>query len=182
MKILIAEDDALSRWYLENLLINWGHEVTACENGGDAWKHYLAGDYHLIISDWAMPEMDGVELCRRIRARNDQSYFILLSSKVGQMGAGEQSDAGVDVYLSKPLNAEELKERMRMAEFLFALRSGAENVHALLPLCAWCRKSRISEDVWLEVEALASDAFFTYSICPECSRQLKVARTSGKSD
>lgn len=182
MKILIAEDDALSRWYLKNMLIDWGYEVTACENGGDAWKHYMAGDYHLIISDWAMPEMDGVELCHRIRARNDQCYFILLSSRVGQTGFAEEPDAGIDVYLSKPLNTDELKSQMRMAEFLFALRSGAKNVQALLPMCAWCRKARIGKNLWREIESLAPDAFFTYSICPDCSRQLKVARKSNGAD
>lgn len=184
MKILIAEDDALPRWYLKSLLINWGYEVMECENGSDAWQTYLAGDYQLVISDWAMPEMDGVELCRRIRAakRNDRCYFILLSSRVGQTGFTEELDAGIDVYLSKPLNAEVLKSQMRMAEFLFALRSGAKNVQALLPMCAWCRKSRIGEDIWLEVETLALDAFFTYSICPDCSHQLKAARKSNGTD
>lgn len=182
MKILIAEDDALSRWHLKNLLIDWGYEVTECENGSDAWRHYLAGDYNLVISDWAMPEMDGVELCRRIHAQKDQCYFILLSSRVGQRGFTEEADAGIDVYLSKPLNSDELKIQMRKAEFLFALRSEAENVQTLLPTCAWCRKSRIGEDIWIEVESLAPDAFFTYSICPDCSHQLKAAHKSNGTD
>ncbi|GEM_PF-2190775 len=182
MKILIAEDDTLSRLYLKSLLATWGHEVTECENGGIAWESYLAGDHHLIISDWAMPEIDGVEFCRRIRARNDRCYFILLSSKVGQTGLAQELDAGIDVYMRKPLNSDELKGQLRKAEFLFALRSGAENVQAILPTCAWCRKSRIGEDIWVEVESLAPDAFFTYSICPHCSHQLKAARKSNGTD
>jgi CheY-like chemotaxis protein len=173
MKILIAEDDALSRLYLKNLLINWDYEVTECENGAQAWEQCMASDYPLIISDWSMPELDGVELCRRIRALNDQCYFILLSTRVGRSGLGQEFDAGIDAYMSKPLDADELKSHLRMAEFLFSLRSGVKSVQALLPTCAWCRKSRISEDTWLEVNRLAFDASFTYSICPDCSLELK---------
>ncbi|MEW6208939.1 MAG: response regulator [Acidobacteriota bacterium] len=178
MKVLIAEDDSLSRWYLKNILIDWGYEVTACENGKDAWKNYLAGDYHLVISDWAMPEIDGVELCRRIRASNNPCYFVLLSSRVGQAGFAEDLDVGIDVYLSKPLNAHDLKSQVRMAELLFEFPSQSESEQALLPMCAWCRKARVSQSVWREIESSTTDDFFTYSICPDCSRQLKVARKS----
>jgi CheY-like chemotaxis protein len=178
MKVLIAEDDSLSRWYLKNILIDWGYEVTACENGSDAWKSYLAGDYHLVISDWAMPEIDGIELCRKIRARNDPCYFVLLSSRVGQTGFTEDPDAGIDVYLSKPLNSHDLKSQVRMAELLFEPHSEDESEQSLLPLCAWCRRARVSKSVWRQIESPTSDDFFTYSICPDCSRQLKVASKS----
>ena len=183
MKVLIAEDDALSRWYLDNVLSSWGYEVTACENGGDAWNCYLRDDFNLIISDWAMPVMDGIELCRRIRMSNlsDQCYFILLSSRIGKAGFVQDSADGVDVYMSKPVDAVQLKNHLKMAEFLLDLRAG-KSLQRLLPMCSWCKKTRIDDDLWCEVDELLAEGHFTYSICPECSRQLKVARAGSRAE
>jgi len=68
MKVLIAEDEALARRLLQNYLERWGHEVVAAQNGAEAWQLFAAGEFSIVISDWIMPELDGVELIRRIRA------------------------------------------------------------------------------------------------------------------
>jgi CheY-like chemotaxis protein len=178
MKVLVVEDDALSRWYLNNVLADWGYEVTACENGSQGWKAFTNEEYQLVISDWAMPEMDGIELCRRLRAAepSDGCYFILLSSKVGKGGFVQETEAGVDVYLSKPVDRDQLKYHLKVAEFLLRLRSECETTGRLLPMCAWCRKARIDEDIWFDVQDAIAESRFTYSICPECSTHLKVTR------
>ncbi len=175
MKVLIAEDDAPSRVYLENLLSDWGYEATACETGAQAWERYLAGGFRLVISERLMPEINGTELCRKIRADSDEHcYFILLSASFDKIDFAQEIDSGVDVLLTKPLDAEDLKRHLKVVESLLALRSGAE---CLLPLCAWCRRTRIGEDLWLRLDN-DPDSDFTYSICPHCSGNLRSMRKS----
>ena len=169
MNVLIVEDDALTRTYLKNLLSDWGYEATVCETGSQAWELYLAGGFHLVISDRAMAESNGLELCRRIRASRcvEHCYFILLSAARDNLA--QELDSGVDILLDKPLDAGELKRHLKVVESLLALRSGEGN---LLPLCAWCRRTRIGEDLWLSLDTdTRSD--FTYSICPHCSSDLR---------
>jgi len=80
MKVLIAEDEVVSRRLLQNYLERWGHEVVAAQNGAEAWRLFQAGEFPIVISDWMMPEMDGLELIRYIRAcrRPGYVYAILL--------------------------------------------------------------------------------------------------------
>lgn len=179
MKVLIVEDDAISRWHLENLLAEWGYDVTACEDGSKAWALYESSDFRLVISDWMMPETDGVELCRRIREarRGQYCYFLLLSTRAGLDGLLKEVNAEVDDFLNKPLEAEELRSRLRVAEQVLALHSMAERQREVTPICAWCRRVRITESDWHEAEDYANSATelsYTYSICPDCSQKLVV--------
>lgn len=171
MKVLIAEDDAPSRLYLENLLSDWGYEATVCETGTKAWERYLADRFHLVISERMMPEINGTELCRKIRAAclDEHCYFILLSARTGRNDFAQEIDSGIDVLLSKPIDAEELKRHLKIVESLLTLRSGKDT---LLPLCAWCRRTRIGEDLWLPLDN-DPESDFTYSICPHCSGNLR---------
>lgn len=179
MKVLIVEDDSISRWHLQNMLAQWGYDVTACENGSKAWSLYESNDFRLVISDWMMPETDGIELCRRIRqsSRSQYCYFLLLSTKAGLDGLIKNLDTQVDDYLNKPLEAEELKSRLHIAEQVLALHSLSESQREITPICAWCRKIRITESEWSSAkEDVTSDSHFsyTYSICPSCSQKLLV--------
>jgi len=123
MKILIAEDDTISRYFLEKTLQQMGHQVTAAKDGGEAWKAFLAGDYPMIISDWMMPEIDGIELCRRIRRQNKSySYFMMLTARTSKTDFLDAMTAGADDYLTKPLDADEIAVRIRMAERIIALK------------------------------------------------------------
>lgn len=119
MKVLIAEDDPISRRVLEEFLKKWGHQVVAVANGGDAWAQLAAEDApRMAILDWMMPELEGIEICRRVRARPDRAYtFLILLTAHGQrqsLLAGLQ--AGADDYLSKPFDAEELRARLEVGE------------------------------------------------------------------
>lgn len=177
MKVLVVEDDAISRWHLESMLAQWGYEVTACENGSKAWSLYESNDFRLVISDWMMPETDGIELCRKIRRarRNPYCYFLLLSTNRSLDGSLKEIDVEVDDFLNKPLNADELKSRLRVAEQVLALHSMSERQHEVTPICAWCRRIRITESDWREAEAYSDSEYsYTYSICPECSQKLLV--------
>ncbi len=123
MKVLIAEDDPVSRLLLQNHLVHWGHEVTAAEGGGQAWQLFLAGNFPLVISDWVMPEMDGVELVRRIRTcqRPGYVYVILLTAKARKEDVVQGMEAGADDFVTKPFDREELRVRLRAGERIIEL-------------------------------------------------------------
>jgi len=119
MKILIAEDDPVSRRILEEFLRKWGHQVVAVTNGADAWALLEAEDSpRMAILDWMMPEIEGVEICRRVRALSDRAYtFLVLLTAHGQKHSLLSGlKAGADDYLSKPFNAEELGARLQVGE------------------------------------------------------------------
>jgi DNA-binding response OmpR family regulator len=185
MKILIAEDDAVSRRILEKVLINWGHAVTACEGGAEAWGHLEKGEFRLIISDWMMPEFDGLELCRRVRSqkRKEYCYFILLTARTGHQNYMEGMDAGADDYLTKPFNFDELKARLRVAERILSLQSDIQTLRTILPICAWCKKIRDDSTLWQSVEEYLTshtDADLSHSICPECFEKQVAGLTGGQ--
>src|SRR5215470_1779669 len=104
MNILVAEDDPVSRRYVEFLLRKQGHQVTVCENGALAWEAYQKGDYRVVISDWMMPHSDGLELCRNIRTLNRPGYcyFIMATAKADKGDVLTAITAGADDYIMKP--------------------------------------------------------------------------------
>lgn len=116
MKILIAEDSAVSLRVVETKLTKWGHEVLSANNGTEAWEILQANDAPpLAILDWMMPGIDGVELCRRVRERTNQlyTYIILLTAKDRKEDVVKAMNAGADDYVIKPPDPSELQARIR---------------------------------------------------------------------
>jgi len=125
MKILIAEDDRISRRLLEASLIKQGYEVVIATNGLDAWEILRGLDApRLAILDWMMPGMDGVQICRQVRARVQEqyTYIILLTAKNRKQDLIEGFDAGADDYITKPFDGQELKARLHSAERILDLQ------------------------------------------------------------
>ena len=116
MKILIADDSIVSRHLLDATLRKWGYEVVLASDGNEAWE-ILQGKHAppLAILDWMMPEMTGVEVCRRVRnqAREPYTYILLLTSKNLKEDLIEGMEAGADDYITKPFDQHELKVRLR---------------------------------------------------------------------
>ena len=115
MRVLVAEDDAVSLLILRRAVEKLGHECLTAENGERAWQIYKENtDVDVIISDWMMPDVDGLELCRRIRAdgRDGYTYFIFLTALGDNDHLLMGFEAGADDYLSKPLDREELQVRL----------------------------------------------------------------------
>jgi sigma-B regulation protein RsbU (phosphoserine phosphatase) len=123
MKVLIAEDDPISLEVLQSYLERWGHDVVAAEDGAAAWRLFEADDISLVISDWMMPNMDGLELVRRIRAasRSGYVYVILLTAKSRKEDIVRGMEAGADDFLVKPFDREELRVRLRAGERIVML-------------------------------------------------------------
>jgi len=125
MRILIAEDDAVSRRLLEAHLKRWGYEVIAAHNGSEAWQILNSPDApRLAILDWMMPGLDGIELCRRVRQQGGEpyTYIILLTALAGEENLCAGMDAGADDYLTKPLKVNELQVRLRAGRRIVELQ------------------------------------------------------------
>ena len=124
MKILIAEDDTISRRLLESFLRKWGYDVLVASDGAEAWKAMQEPEApNLVISDWMMPNMDGLELCGNIRAmeKSGYTYFIILTAKGRKEDVIEGLEAGADDFLIKPFDQEELKYRVKIGERIIRL-------------------------------------------------------------
>ena len=135
MKILIAEDETVSRRLLQSLLTQWGHEVVQASDGDEAWRLFERDDFPIVISDWMMPKVDGLELIRRIRAqeRTKFVYTILLTGRSDTRDIVVGMEAGADDFVSKPFDYDELRVRLREGERTIRLeRSLAERNRVLL--------------------------------------------------
>jgi len=117
MKIMIAEDDVISRRLLENALTKWGFEVIAVADGQSAWEVFQDEDApRIAIMDWMLPELDGIEVCRRIRAAETSSstYIILLTSRSDKQDIINGLGAGANDYIVKPFDQDELHARVEV--------------------------------------------------------------------
>lgn len=123
IKILIAEDNTVSRRLLEKRTTEWGYTVLTTGDGREAWDAFLANDVGIAILDWLMPEISGIELCRRIRNHptGKYTYIILLTSKTEQDDVKEGFLAGADDYITKPFSHPELKARLNTGKRIIDL-------------------------------------------------------------
>ncbi len=114
MRILIVEDDRVSRTILHRTIEKFGHECLVAKDGAQAWAIFQSTAVDVVISDWMMPDVDGIELCRRIRAssREDYVYFIFLTAQADKECLLLGMRAGADDYLTKPLDVDELQVRL----------------------------------------------------------------------
>ncbi|MEN9401596.1 MAG: Response regulator MprA [Verrucomicrobiota bacterium] len=179
MKILIVEDDAIAGAVLEASLKALGHEVELVVNGTDGWNRFRGETRRLVISDWKMPGLDGLELCRRIRERGgDYTYFILLSNLANSAENLDQAmAAGADDFLSKPVKTSELKARLHVAERILNYATQVRQLQEIIPICGYCRKMRDDKNYWSQVEEYISKqtgSEFSHGVCPDCYQRVLV--------
>jgi len=173
MKILLVEDDAVTRRLLHAILTAQGHDVTEAENGNDAWGAWQLSAPRVVVADWVMPEMDGLDLCRKIRAvvGRPYTYFILQTARGGRASLREAMDAGVDDFIPKPAGAEELGTRLRVAGRILGLQAELLALEGLLSVCSYCKRLRATDGSWGSLERYIeqhSTAEFSHGVCPEC--------------
>lgn len=189
MRILIADDDDVTRLELKTLLTRQGHEVVAVSDGTQAWEilQDAANTPRLAVLDWLMGEMDGVEVCRRVRQRPNPRnvYLILLTSHGDKEHILAGLEAGANDYVTKPFDRDELLARIRMGADMIGLQvelaarvseleealSREKHLQGLLPICSYCKCIRDDKNYWQQVETYVrshSDAQFTHSVCPSC--------------
>jgi DNA-binding response OmpR family regulator len=194
VKVLVADDDRIAATVLSQTLRQWEFDVTVVSDGAEALRHLLAQGSvpTLAILDWMMPNVEGAEVCRRIRLEMPLAnmYLMLLTSleSKGHVIAG--LSAGADDYLVKPFDPDDLRARInvgmrvlslqeRLAERVTELQDALANVkvlHGLLPICSYCKRIRGDDQYWTQVEsyiAERSDAQFSHGICPPCATELE---------
>jgi phosphoserine phosphatase RsbU/P len=173
MRILIVEDDVDSSEMLQVVLEQSGHEVVSASNGLEGWQKFNSGDYSVLISDWLMPEVDGLELCRRVRAAEKQGYcyIILLTALKRKTSYIEAMNAGADDFISKPYDPDELKARLIAAERIVRLKEHVKRLEGVLPTCMYCKRIRDQRDAWVGIEEYITKrtaASFSHGVCPDC--------------
>ena len=173
-KILIAEDDLVSAKILSRLLERLGYEVAIARDGDEAWQLFEAEPVRLIVSDWMMPGIDGLALCEKVRAYPaiPYTYFILLTAnRTTADNYKLAADAGVDDFLTKPIDREALQMRLHVAARILKFTAEIRQLKELIPICVYCRKVRDEENYWQQVETYIqkeTGSRFSHGACPDC--------------
>ena len=134
MRIMLVEDDKDLREILSGTLTRRGHQVIEACDGMQAWELFRHGVFDVVISDWTMPQMTGIELCRTLRglARNSYTYIIILTAESGSEKMIEALDAGADDFVTKPFQLNVLGARLRVAERILRLHAHVNRLEGLL--------------------------------------------------
>ncbi len=173
MKILALEDQPVAAMQLMAVLRALGHEGEHVRDASEAWSRLSHGGYRVVVSDWRMSGLDGLDLCRMIRDRGgDYVYFILISStRVTKESRQLALAAGVDDFLAKPVDADELGMRLHVAERIIGLSTQVKQLESFLPICGYCKKIRDDRKYWQEIETYMGErqgTKFSHGVCPDC--------------
>jgi sigma-B regulation protein RsbU (phosphoserine phosphatase) len=130
-----------------------------------------------VISDWLMPQTDGLELCRRIRKSETSRYcyVILLTALQGKSNYLEAMRAGADDFVSKPYDPDELRARLLVAERIVGLQDRVKHLEGILPTCMYCKRIRDENDNWVHIEQYITqrtEASFSHGVCPNCFHEV----------
>lgn len=190
-KILVVDDEMTIRMMLDRVLTLWGYQAHLTTNGHEALEILRQPDPpKMVIVDWVMPGMDGLDLCRRIK-QNEQlrsTYLILLTAKGSKENVVQGLEAGADDYITKPFDVNELRARIGVAERLLQTQgllsekieelekalAHVKTLQGTIPICAHCHKIRDDQQAWQKLEAYIeehSEADFSHSICPKCAAE-----------
>lgn len=188
MNVLIADDDAVLRRALRIHLERWAYTVVERKDGDEAWTALQGSEAPpLAIVDWNMPGIDGPTLCHDLRNRTTTPpmYLILLTGNTEHRDVIAGLESGADDYITKPVDWDLLRARMRIGSRIVGLQralgarvaelqSALVNVRqlsGLLPICAYCKRVRDDQDYWQQIERYLSEhseAQFSHGICPDC--------------
>jgi sigma-B regulation protein RsbU (phosphoserine phosphatase) len=192
MRALIAEDNATTRLLLESTMIDWGYDVIATSDGVEAWQALQHAEIpELVLLDWKMPGMDGIQVCRQFRQLPGAhaAHVMLVTARGSKDDIVAGLEAGADDYLTKPFEPCELRARLQAGARIVELQknladrvrdleqalANVKQLHGLLPICAYCKRIRDDHNYWQQVEAYISahsEAQFSHGICPDCHERL----------
>jgi sigma-B regulation protein RsbU (phosphoserine phosphatase) len=173
MKVLVVDDDPVLRMVVSAGLKALKHDVTAVDGGTKAWALLQKEHFPVIVTDWAMPDMNGILLTQTIRAtpRANYSYVIMLT------GHGTREDfltgvrAGVDAFLVKPLDGAMLEAQITIAARIVGLQDHAKRLEQIMTVCSYCKRVRDKQTGWVDMEQYIKQEFQTlpsHTFCPSC--------------
>jgi CheY-like chemotaxis protein len=174
LEVIVAEDEPITRKRLVAVIEGLGHPVRAFSNGLEAWRAFEEKPARVIISDWLMPDMDGTELCRKVRDRpnTEYTYFILVTAERTEERDYEAAiNEGTDDFLTKPISREAIWRRLRVAKRILGFTKQIRQLEALIPICSYCKQVRDDEHYWKSIEDyihIHTGSSFTHGICPTC--------------
>jgi sigma-B regulation protein RsbU (phosphoserine phosphatase) len=156
------------------MLEQLGHQVIPATNGMEALSIFQDDPVNIVISDWHMPQMDGIELCQAIRTvhKMGYTYFVLISATPLDVEKYAEATAqGIDDFLVKPIRPQEIAIRLLVAERIIKFTTEIKQLKTLLPICSYCKKIRNDNNYWKQIETYISEttgSFFSHGICPTC--------------
>lgn len=173
VKVLVVDDEAYVRDVIVDLVEQLGYEPVGAASAMRALEILDTEPIRIVITDWLMPEMTGLEFMQRIRAAGRQryTYVIMLTSLGSSQHYLEGMRAGADDFAAKPIGLEELGARLRVAKRITGLQEHVRLLEGLLPICMYCKNVRVSGDAWTTIERYVeerSDASFSHDVCPAC--------------
>ncbi len=191
MNVLLVEDDRFSRESLTIMLTQFDYVVRSVASGEEAMREFVRNKPDFLITDWLLPDIDGLSLCRRVRdgESDEYTYIVMVTAKNRKEDMLEAMEAGVDDFISKPFHREELKLRVRNGERILMLQQSLESrirdletaqahvqqLQGFLPICSYCKNVRDDTAYWHKIEHYiaerADQLFFSHSICPDCYKE-----------
>ena len=171
--ILIADDDPVVLEIVEKKLQSFGYPVLCAHDGEEAWRLYVERSPNIVITDWMMPKINGLEFARMIRNHNHFPYtYIFFLTVLGGKGSYIESiRAGADDFITKPVDTDELRVRLYVAERTIRLQTHAKKLEGLFNVCPGCERIMQEDKTWTSIESLLtekSNASLSHGVCPNC--------------
>lgn len=175
MKVLFVDDDPVIRTMLGAGLRALRHDVVLCEGGVKAWELLRTSHFPVVITDWSMPDMNGIQLTQAIRAlpRESYTYVIMLTGHNTREDYLTALRAGVDAFLGKPADGAMLEAQLTIAARIVGLQDHAKRLESIMTVCSYCKKVH-SPAGWVPMEQFVEQEFKTlpsHTFCPQCFRE-----------
>ena len=172
MKILVVDDDAIVVTIVTAGLAAAGHDVVAFRSGDEAWEAFKREHYPIVVTDWSMPGLDGIELTRMIR-RTPQpayTYIIMLTGHNQRDHYLVAVDSGVDAFLVKPVDGAILEAQITIAQRILGREAHTKRLETIMTVCSLCKRVA-REGKWIPMEKYVAEALRTVperSYCDNC--------------
>lgn len=188
MTVLVADDHEINRKLLHSIFSKAGYDVLQATNGTEALEILKNATGPMVgLIDWEMPEMEGIEVCRRARSLKlaPLLFLIVVTVRDSKQDVVAGLEAGANDYVTKPFDQTELLARVKIGAQMVELQQAltqhvreleealtrVKQLSGLLPICSYCKKIRDDKNYWERVDAYVSkhsEAQFSHSICPQC--------------
>jgi sigma-B regulation protein RsbU (phosphoserine phosphatase) len=173
MKVLVVDDDPVIRTVVGAGLKALRHDVVAVDGGAKAWELLRTAHFPVLITDWSMPDMNGIQLTQALRStpRDSYTYVIMLTGHNTREDYLTGVRAGVDAFLIKPLDGALLEAQLTIATRIVGLQDHAKRLEQIMTVCSYCKKVRDDKAGWVPMEQYIKQEFKTlpsHTFCPNC--------------